>query len=85
MSSLQLCDGDDCFNTENDRKIYNISGKTREFLRTHCQFWFNFYIKDICQDCIDCANADYEGFFVIDDNGSLRIGDEYIAHPSLLD
>ncbi|MDX8383429.1 MAG: hypothetical protein R8M45_05065 [Ghiorsea sp.] len=85
MSSLKLCDSDDCYKSENDCRVFSIHGETKRFLKMYCKTWFQLMpISDICQDCIDNANADYEGFFEVD-GYSLKIGSKYINDPTLLD
>jgi hypothetical protein len=78
-----LCDGDDCYQSENDTKIYHIDFETKEFLKEHCKHWFNAY-EDICQDCIDQANMDYPNFFVFGKYNDISIGKEYLDNPNLL-
>ncbi len=84
MSKLILCDGDDCYQSENEVQMFSIDDKTREFLQTYCSNWTKYHCEDICQDCIDQANNDYENFFIIKDY-LLNIGQEYIDNPKLID
>ena len=84
MSSLKLCDCDDCYQTENDCYVYHIDYETKEFLRKHCGHWFNGSYEDICQDCIDQTNMDYPDFFIIDEFGDLSISQKYLDNPELL-
>ena len=84
MSSLKLCDNDDCYQTENDCYVYNIDSETTDFLKQHCSHWFKSRFDDICKDCIDQTNIDYPDFFFIDSYGDLSIGKKYLDNPFLL-
>lgn len=84
MSSLKLCDSEECCHTENDCKIYDIDCDTKEFLKEHCKSWFNYSCDDVCRDCVDNINFDYNGFFIIDKYSDLSIGQKYLDNPSLL-
>lgn len=84
MSSLSLCDGADCYQTENDCDVYHIDNETEKFLREHCRHWMNGSYYHICQDCIDSTNNDYPEFFMIDEMNDLYINDKYLDNPELL-
>lgn len=85
MSSLQLCDGDDCYKSENDVDyIYHIDFETKEYLKKHCEHWFNSSCDDVCQDCINEANMDYPNFFILDEYDNLSISKEYLENPEKL-
>jgi len=84
VSSLKLCDSDDCYQSENDTTIYHIDFETKEFLKEHCSSWFKFSFDDICKDCVDNINIDYPNFFIIDKYSDLSINKNYLDYPELL-
>lgn len=85
MSCLKLCDGDDCYQSENDSQIIHIDHETKKFLYEHCSSWFNSNLDDICMDCIDQANMDYPNFFILNEYHNLSIGKKYIDNPQALE
>lgn len=84
MSSLRLCDADDCYQSENDCGVYHIDKETEDFLRKHCSYWMKSSYDDICEDCIDNINTDYPNFFIFDEYDRLTISQGYITNPELL-
>ena len=84
MSCLELCDGDDCYQSENDARIFHIDFETKQFLQEHCKLWMNSSCDHICNDCVDNTNIDYPDFFIIDDSMDLSIGNMYIDNPELV-
>ena len=84
MSSLKLCDADDCYQTENDCYVYHINRETADFLKEHCSHWFKSSFDNICQDCIEQTNIDYPNFFIVDNYNDLIISEKYLDNPLLL-
>ena len=84
MSSLSLCDGNDCYKTENDCEVHHVDDKVEKFLKMYCSNWMNGSYDDICQDCIDSVNEDYQEFFIFDEYDGLCISDKYLQNPELL-
>ena len=62
MSCLRYCDSDDCYENENDVKMYDMSYKLNESL---AKFIGNN--GDICQYCIDTWIEDYPNLMIKDD------------------
>ena len=62
MSCLCYCDEDDCQNTENDMKLYDLNYTATKslgkFLRNN---------GHICQWCLDLAIEDYPNLVIEDD------------------
>ena len=78
MSSIKLCDSEDCYQTENDCRIYSVSIWMRQKVEElHITNWFKTPYKDICQDCIDQANVDYPDLFLLDCINNVYINDKY--------
>ena len=84
MSTLKYCDCEDCYQSENDSKIYNIDSKSRIFLLEYCRSWMNYSCDDICEDCIEQINEDYESFFIKDKYLDYTINRKYINNPKLV-
>jgi len=84
MSSLSLCDGDDCHQTENDCDVFHIDNDVEKFLKMHFSHSMNGSYCDICQDCIDSLNNDYLEILLIDESGDLYVNDKYLQNPELL-
>ena len=85
MSTMALCDCEDCYNNEIRNHIYPINTIEQKFLQKHRDFWFKVYIEHICDDCMLNINEDYKDFFIIEKFNKMSINKEYINHPALLD
>ena len=79
MSSLTLCDGEDCCNSENDCKIYYITSEMEDRINAlHISRWFDYTRDDLCKECVDQSNIDYPGLFIVDKHNKLSISDKYV-------
>lgn len=72
MSCFTICDGDECTNTENDG-VYHVDYETQKYLEVCHENSFGSSIEDICEDCIETINENYEK-----DRPLLIVSDGYL-------
>lgn len=87
MSQISQCDCEDCYNMEFEHAVFHVDNETESFLLKHFPHSFKCktIIGDICEECIDELNADYEELFVFDNYRNLSINEKYIKNPELLE
>lgn len=82
MSTITYCDGDDCYNTQEDTKIYSLNWATRQPEDFHKMFGLLSKYDDICKECVEMYNEDYTDEngnkkFIEDELGVLIINHDY--------
>ncbi len=72
MSCLCYCDEDECQNTENDMKLYDISWPPQKPLA-------DFLRNDghICKECLDYWLVDYPGLVIEDDTYGVLMNPDF--------
>lgn len=73
MSTIKYCDMDDCRNTQEDCKVYDLDWNDQDGLPK--LLGLNKY-DNVCSECIDMVNSEYEHIKPIIFGG-------FISHPIL--
>ena len=60
MSTVRYCDMGECNNSKYEVPIYSINEEDIEKLKKNYIFDFSKYCNDICLNCINSINEDYE-------------------------
>ena len=78
MSTITYCDSDDCRNTDDKCKIYDLSWRLNN---VNGEVWkaLGMWTKysHICEECVQMWNDDYPNKFIVEDD-YLRINKDYV-------